>query len=294
MRTSRETYRGFGLNLSVYRFSAEGDATGITLLFLHGFMDSGVTWDQVAEPLCAAGHEVLAIDFRGFGTSDRIGAGGYYHFPDYSADVDALLRQLAIERLVLVGHSMGGTVACLYAGARPDRMEKLVLLEGIGPPAMAPETVLHRTRTWLDQLERERGSRPIASLEQAAKRLGVTHSNIDRSILERVAAQLTEERDDGTRRWRHDRLHATTMPSAFNLAAFEPFLNAITCPVLFVGGGPQGLHPVDEDARLAAIGGAVQRIELPSAGHMMHWTQPREVAAVLLPFIDGQPPAPAD
>jgi len=214
-------------------------------------------------------------------------AGGYYHFPDYLADVDALMRQLEPERLVLVGHSMGGTVASLYCGARPDRVERLVLLEGIGPPSMPADASLFRTRAWLDQLAKPRGPRPLASIEEGARRLAITHNKIDRAILLRAAEQLSELRDDGTRHWRHDPLHATTAPRAFHADDYKPFLAAIHCPVLFIGGGPDGLHPQDEQERLDAISGAVTRVDLSSAGHMMHWTQPAAVAAAIDDFLES-------
>src|SRR5690242_21631642 len=106
--------RGNGIDLFVHRFRDEAAApSGLTVLLLHGYMDAGGTWDLVAPALAAAGHDVVAPDLRGFGRSDAVGPGGYYHFPDYVADVEALVRELAPERLAVVGHSMGGTVASL-------------------------------------------------------------------------------------------------------------------------------------------------------------------------------------
>src|SRR4051812_22002385 len=95
-----------GLKIYVHRFrDTAAPPSGLTVLLLHGFMDAGSTWGLVAEPLARAGHEVVAPDLRGFGLSDSIGAGGYYHFPDYVADVSELVDVLAPRRLALVGHS---------------------------------------------------------------------------------------------------------------------------------------------------------------------------------------------
>ncbi|MCC6522036.1 MAG: alpha/beta hydrolase, partial [Polyangiaceae bacterium] len=278
-----ETHPGHGLSLRVHRWRPPaGTATAHTTVLLHGFLDAGSTWDLVAAPLAAAGHDVLAPDLRGFGASERIAPSGYYHFPDYLADVDALLRHALPPdaRPMLVGHSMGATVAALYAGASPERIGRLVLCEGVGPPAAGPRGTLDRTRQWLRELAaREPSASPPvrrpqgpSSLEDAARRLAAHHPGVPAEVCASRAALLTERGADGALGWTHDPLHRTTSPTAFHLESFRAFLGEIRCPVLFVGGGAEGWHPVDEDERLAAIGAPLRRVELAGAGHMMHWT----------------------
>lgn len=282
-----ERHRGHGLELSVHRHR-DADATprGITALLVHGFMDAGGTWEDVAGPLAAQGIDVWAPDMRGFGRSDRVGPGGYYHFPDYLSDVDALVGGAmgTPDRLVLVGHSMGGTVCSLYAGTRPDAVERLVLLEGIGPPATDPEVGPVRMRRWLDQLREGPGGRPPSSREDALRRLASVHTRVDRAVLERKVEHLIVERA-GELSWAFDALHRTTAPYRFDAEAFRCFLREIRCPTLFIGGGPSGFHPPDEEERLQLIGGVVESIDLAEAGHMMHWTRPREVAEAILGFV---------
>ena len=123
---------------------------------MHGYMDAAATWDLCAPTLVAAGYRVLAPDLRGYGSSDRVPVGGYYHFPDYVADVSRVLDEHVPGPVLLVGHSMGGTVATLYAGTRPERVQKLALLEGMGPPDNPPDTAPLRMKRWLDDLERHR------------------------------------------------------------------------------------------------------------------------------------------
>lgn len=273
-----------GLELYVHRFTDDAAAPrGVTVLCLHGFLDGGATWEEVAAPLAAAGFEVLAPDQRGYGASGRVGIGGYYHFPDYVADVDALVRQLAPSRLVVVGHSMGGTVAAQYAGARPERVEKLVLIEGVGPPSMPADQGLYRMRKWLDDLQSPQGPRPMPSLEAATRRLGRNHPQVAQDVLERRARQLTNPVEGGFV-WAHDPLHRTTSPSVFSVGVLGAFLRAYAKPVLFVGGGENGFHPVDEAERLREFAD-VRRIDLPGAGHMVHWTKPGELARELLGFL---------
>ena len=280
---------GHGLRLRVHRFT-DGAATpsGLTLLLLHGYMDAGGTWDLVAPHLARRGHTLLAPDMRGFGESDPVGAGGYYHFVDYVADVDALVRSLVPTdgKLGVVGHSMGGTIASLYAGSRPERVHRLALLEGLGPPSMHASVALDRTRAWLRNLEQlDRRPRPLESMDDAIRRLVANHPKVAREVLATRAKWLTRFDAEGRLVWAYDPLHRTTSPLPFQIEIFEAFLAQIACPTLVVGGGPFGYHPEDEPARVARIANA-RTEDLPSAGHMMHWTEPDELGRMLADFFE--------
>jgi len=280
-----ETIRSNGLDHAVHRFEVGGAAARPTILLLHGFLDSAKTFDLLAAPLARAGFSVVAPDFRGFGQSSRVPEGGYYHFADYVADLDGILRVVAPERLSIVAHSMGGSVATLYAGARPDTVEKLVIMEGLGPISDPPEMAVDRMRRWLSDLIRiERTPRPLRSIDDAIDRLAVTHPRLDRKILASRAPRLVVQAPDGSLRWAWDPLHRSISPTPFNADIFAAFLRSITCPTLFLHGGPTGWHPPDEEQRLAQIA-KLERVEIPDAGHMMHWTAPDAVAKEIIRFV---------
>jgi pimeloyl-ACP methyl ester carboxylesterase len=282
MRAWRQQLPGNGLALCVHRFADDAaEPSGVTVVLLHGILDSGASWDLVCEHLVSAGHAIYAPDMRGFGASDRVPSGGYYHFPDYVADVARLVEAIDAQPLVVVGHSMGGTIASLYTGSRPDRVAALVLLEGVGPPAMPPELTPTRYRKWLDDLDRPPRPAPIASAEEALSRLRRHHAGVDDDVLRSRIPLLTGQRPDGTLVWTHDPLHRTTAPMPFFADAFCAFLQSIVCPVLFVSGGPSGWHPPDERERLDTIRAPLTTHEIPGAGHMMHWTAPAELAAAI-------------
>jgi len=279
-----------GLRLYVHRFRDEAaPPSGLTIVLLHGFMDSGATWDMVAPTLARAGHDVVAPDLRGFGLSDNVGAGGYYHFPDYVADLAELVDALAPRRLAVVGHSLGGTVAALYAGAHADRVERLALLEGTGPIATEPSVAVDRMQAWLRTLrEVPRQPKTLTSLQEAVERLGLHHPRVPREVIESRAKLLTRADDAGRLFWAYDPLHRTTAPTPFNAEAFKEFLHRVDCPTLVVSGGPMGWHPPDEAQRVACLRHAIP-FELPTAGHMMHWTDPTALANRLAQFF-GEPP----
>jgi pimeloyl-ACP methyl ester carboxylesterase len=275
-----------GLRLRLHRWSpATGQRAGPPVLLLHGFLDAGSTFEGVAEPMAAAGLEVFAPDLRGFGESDRIGAGGYYHFPDYVADVEALIGELGAEQVALVGHSMGGGVATLFAGVRPEKVARLAVLEGWGPMHVDPALAVDQMRRHLDDLRRvDRAGRPLASMQDAVDRLVATHPRIPREVLVTRAERLVRRDGDGRLFWAWDALHRTTSPQPFHAEMYASFLRAIACPTLALSGGTHGWHPPDEEDRLALVKD-LWRAELPEAGHMMHWSQPREVAAILVAFL---------
>jgi pimeloyl-ACP methyl ester carboxylesterase len=287
---------GSGLSLRVLEWTAPAPAMAElpgrpTILLLHGFQDAGGTWDRVAPLLAARGHRVLAPDLRGFGESDRIAAdpgGGYYHFPDYVADVARFVDGEVQGDLVVVGHSMGGTVATLYAGARPERVAKLALVEGIGPPDHEPSAAPDRMRTWLNDLAkreatRERTTKAMTETEALA-RLAMNHPNVPREVLATRLPHLTRPMGDGLA-WCFDPLHRTTAPTPFYAATYRAFAARIACPVLYVSGGARGFRPPDEAARLAAFPNATH-VDLPEAGHMIHWTEPSALAKELSTFLE--------
>ena len=115
-----------------YHVRTWGDTADPKLVLLHGWMDVSASFQFLVDALRRDWY-VIAPDWRGFGLSEWAPDG--YWFPDYVADLDVLLRQLSPKAPVnLVGHSLGGNVAALYAGIRPARVARLVNLEGFGLP----------------------------------------------------------------------------------------------------------------------------------------------------------------
>ncbi|MDO9017103.1 MAG: alpha/beta hydrolase [Deltaproteobacteria bacterium] len=261
------------------------------VVLLHGYLDLARSFEEVIAGLGAAGYRVIAPDFRGHGDTDRVPPGAYYHAMDYVADLDALLDALALDRPHLVAHSMGGTVATRYAGARPARVASLALIEGVGPPAMPAEVTPDRTALWLDGLKRARGraTRPMRSLDEVVARMRVSHPSVPLDTLRTMAARATRETDDGGLLFRFDPLHMTISPMRYDAEAFEAFVPRITAPVLMVDGGSLAHFP--ELAERAARYPGARFVSVPDAGHMIHWTAPDALVAALLAFLDEQPPA---
>jgi len=274
-----------GLTHRVIEWTAPGAVA--TALLIHGFMDAGGTWDLVAPRLAGAAFRVLAPDLRGYGDGARVPPGGYYYFPDYLLDVAELVEALVPPAgpLLVVGHSMGGTVATLYAGATPARVSRLVVVEGVGPPDSQHEHTPDRMRHWIDGVRgvRGRAERTMASHDEALDRLAANHPRVDREVLRTRLPALARVRPDGRVVWKADPLHATRSPVPFFAETFKAFVKRVECPTLFVSGGPAGWHPPDEQQRIECFR-ALSRLDIDDAGHMMHWTHPDLLSKAIADF----------
>ena len=268
-----------GLTYNVLEW--EGAANDLTFVLVHGFGDLGYMWHEVAERLAPHGH-VLAPDLRGHGDSDWIGAGGYYYFMDYVADLDDVIAQLARTRVVLVGHSMGGTVCAYYAGMRPKRLHGLALLEGLGPPDMARLDGPDRTATWIDAWRGARTRRkPMASLDEAVRRLRRHDARLDAAAARRLAEAGTRTTAAGVE-WKHDPLHMTAGPHAYRLEVAIRYWQRIACPVVIVDGADSTLNlPEDERARRRAHFANHRHLVVADAGHAIPRHQPERVAELI-------------
>lgn len=277
---SEQTLTANGLRHHVVRW---GDRA-IDVVLCHGFLDIAWSFDALARSLVEAGHGVASFDWRGHGHSEWIGAGGYYHFPDYVLDLDRLLPQLTDRPVHLVGHSMGGTACAMYAAARPERLRTLTLVEGIGPPEMEPRDPAKRLRAWLDGVAKARAQdrRPIDGLRSALARMRIQNPELSDELGSFLVARSTKQVEGGLQ-WTFDPLHKTRSPRPFQVSVFRQILRAISVPTLVVA-GERGFRLEDEQERMAEI--ADHRfVEIPGVGHMIHWFAPELLASQLQRFF---------
>jgi pimeloyl-ACP methyl ester carboxylesterase len=282
-----------GLELAYHEW---GEASAPLVLCLHGFMDHGLAFAELAEAL-AARWRVIAVDFRGHGHSGWVGAGGYYHFYDYFHDVDALHAALGRPGLRLLAHSMGGSVASGFAAMRPESVAALVSLEGMGPPAGSLDELPGRLVRFSeaqraepmagDVASRRRARAPMASLDIAAERLRRANPRLDPARARRLAESFTEPTEGGARVWRYDPLHRTPGARPYLLDEVERIWGAIRAPVLSVIGGDSPFRTSDAGRRHRALGGAVRVAEVAGAGHNLHHDHPEAIAALAEWWFDG-------
>jgi pimeloyl-ACP methyl ester carboxylesterase len=296
-RVSRSDFlpiRGWRYHL---RSWGEPDATRPPLVLVHGWMDVAASWQFVVDAMRESRH-IVAPDWRGYGDTTFDGAApDSYWFPDYLGDLDALLDALFGQRAVdLVGHSMGGHVATLYAGARPHRIRRLVNLEGFGMPASKPSQAPKRYAQWLDEIRlAQAGEMDLSTYDDAsgvARRLMKTNPRLPPDKADWLARQWA--RPDAEGRWAilGDPAHKVTNAVLFHPEEAIEVYKAITAPTLSVVASDdslglwwKGRYTLDEfQARIAFVP-RLQRAVIDDAGHMMHHDRPQELAALIEAFL---------
>lgn len=274
------------------------------LVLVHGWMDVAASWQFVVDALAEERH-VIAPDWRGFGLSDG-GPVDNYWMPDYLADLDWLLDHYAGETPVdLVGHSMGGNIAMQYGGVRPQRVRRLVNLEGFGMPPLQPAEAPGRYGKWIDELKRlHRGEMALASYagpEGVARRLMKTNPRLSQDKADWLAGHWSVSRAqaEGGERWEilGDPAHKIINANLFRVDEALALYAAIAAPVLAVVASDDSLGQwwkgrytlADFQERLKSVRDVrLSRVE--DAGHMLHHDQPQRVAALIEAFLAGEGP----
>ena len=289
-QTRSQTVRGHAYQLHIWGDS-ETQAAPL-LLMCHGFMDVGASFQFVVDAM-ADGRCVIAPDWRGFGGTQSAMHIDSYWFPDYLGDLDALIDALSPDRPVdLLGHSMGGNVVMTYAGVRPERIRRLINLEGFGLPDSPPEAAPERLAKWLDQLRQPKRLKPYASLGEVAQRLQANNPRLPADKALWLAAHWSEQRADGQWHLRADAAHKRINPVPYRAAEGIATWSRITAPLLWVEGDKSrpdaywgGRYTRAEfNARLDHVA-QVERAVLPDAGHMLHHDQPQLLAQQLDRFL---------
>ncbi|MDB5886511.1 MAG: alpha/beta hydrolase fold protein [Polaromonas sp.] len=287
------------------RGSAVREATSVEapLVLLHGWMDVAASYQFMVDAFSsefAAGRTILAPDWRGFGQTGLSPDGWQtdnYWFADYLADLDFLLDHFAPGQAVdLVGHSMGGNVAMVYAGARPARIRKLVNLEGFGLPASLPNQAPGRYAAWMDGLKSlQRGEMDLKTYDDVsavARRLMKTNPRLAPDKAQWLAGHWA--RPDAMGRWQilGNPAHKIVSAHLYQADETQEIYRCISAPVLAVEAASdsmaqwwKGKYSLGEyhgrltqvpDARVAVV---------EDAGHMLHHDQPVVLAELIEAFL---------
>ena len=273
------------------------------LVMVHGWMDVAASYQFVVDAFSetfAQGRQIIAPDWRGYGQTSLPGTDNYW-FPDYLADLDALLDHYAPDQPVdLVGHSMGGNVVMLYSGSRAARIRRLINLEGFGMPATRASQAPGRYAKWMDELKSlHRGELNLKAYDDVggvARRLMKTNPRLGQDKADWLANFWAQPRlqADGSTKWQilGDPAHKITNAQLYRVDEVLEIYQRITAPTLAVEASDDSLGQwwkgkytlAEYHERLKSVPDC-QRAVVADAGHMLQHDQPEQLALLIENFL---------
>lgn len=250
-----------------------GDEANPPLFLVHGSRDHARSWDRTAQAL-ADRYCVYAPDLRGHGDSEW-SIGSDYSIIDYALDLHALGEHIGRPPYTIVGHSLGGGVSLQYAGTFPEKVKRLVTIEGLGrlgdPREHKPAHV--RMREWIESMHGLEARKPhtYPTIEAATERMVAAN----RRLTPELAHHLTihgVRGEPGSYAWKYDNFTRAGSPYEFNMEDARDLWNQVRCPILIVWGNDSGRvgrrHAIDlspfHDYR---------SVRIADAGHWVHHDQ---------------------
>jgi len=265
------------------------------LVLLHGWMDVAASWQFVVDAL-AQDRWVIAPDWRGYGLTEVLPTDNYW-FPDYLADLDFLLDHYTGATPVdLVGHSMGGNIVMMYAGVRPERIRRLVNLEGFGMGQTQPSQAPGRYARWIDQLKSlhkgELALKPYDDAAGVARRLMKTNPRLAQDKADWLATHWARANAAGKWEIMGDPAHKIINAHLYQVPEALELYKRITAPTLSVEADGNSLEQwwagkytlAQYHERLKCVPD-VRTGVITDAGHMLHHDQPEQLARLIEDFL---------
>jgi len=259
------------------------------LLLVHGGRDHCRNWDWVAQALRKDYH-IIAPDLRGHGDS-QWAVGGSYALADFVYDIQHLLKQKDLTPVSIIAHSMGGAISLLYAGAFPETVKRLAVIEGI---IMSPAEFEKRRSTplrermsdWVDQLQDLSGRAPrkYKTLDEAVARMRSENPFLSPEQAHHLTIHGVNQNEDSTFSWKFDNYVRAFAPYGFSAAEITQLWAEISCPTLLIHGADSWMSTPQNNGALQFFANA-QTATIEKAGHWVHHDRLTEFLGVVEPFL---------
>ena len=256
------------------------------MLLVHGIHDHCRTWDHLAEHFVEH-YRVVAPDLRGHGDSEWV-KGSSYHYLDYIYDLYQLIDQAELGPVVLVGHSMGGAIAALFAGVYPELVSKLILIEGIGlwADSQPPVPVGERIKEWVagTRALSARLPRRYDELHDAYHRMQEANPQLHDDQALHLTVHGSNQNEDGSYSWKYDNYTHNFSPSGFSTEDSVNLWRCVTAPTLIVVAENGLEHRIGHDDTQHHFNDH-KAVLVKGAGHWTYHDQPRQIIALMDDFL---------
>lgn len=267
---------------------AWGPENGRKVLAVHGWLDNAASFDLIAPLL--PGLRLVAIDMPGHGRSSHRAPGVAYHFVDYVADVIAAADGLGWERFSFISHSLGAGVSSFVSAIQPERIEQLIMIEGIGPysaeATKAPE-VLAASINQMSKLSSRRA--PVYPNLEMMIKARVQVGDLGEAAAKRLV-ERNSRRCEGGYSWTTDPRLTVGSPLYLTEQQVLAHLRAIQAPCLLVNADKGNIASrAGIEHRYAAMGNL--QIKTLPGGHHLHMENPAPVAKQIQAFLNTSSPS---
>lgn len=241
-------------------------------LLIHGGRDHARSWDWTAERLRRDYH-VIVPDLRGHGDSDW-SSDGNYSLGSWVFDLVQLVDHLDLGPVSIVAHSLGGAIALRYTGLYPEKVARLVSIEGSGmePPGLVAYYNLPVEERWREYVkQRKRLAKPpyrYATLEDAIARMRASNEDLSDAQILHLATHAVRRNEDGSFSWKYDPYVRSWMPFTLTPDEKRSLWARITCPLLLAWGERSWASDPAVDGTLASFPNA--RRAAFDGGHWLH------------------------
>tara|TARA_B110000285_G_scaffold217005_1_gene264889 strand:+ start:5507 stop:6412 length:906 start_codon:yes stop_codon:yes gene_type:complete len=255
-----------------------GNPDGPPMLLIHGGRDHCRNWDWVAEHF-AKDYHIIAPDLRGHGDSQWEASGNYTQI-SYVYDIAQLLQQKNMHDVTVIGHSLGGAIALMYTALFPERVKKLVAIEGMGPsPSLAAKqaeiSINDRVRSWIDDMRKLSGRLPrrYDTLDDAFKRMRDENPHLSEEQARHLTLHGANQNEDGTYSWKFDNYVRVFSMSGLPNEQVKKMYGEISCPTLLMRGEESWASDPVADGRTQCFNCPIEYQSFANAGHWVHHDQ---------------------
>ena len=254
-----------------------GNAGAPPLVMVHGGRDHCRNWDFVAERLRDRYH-IIAPDLRGHGDSQWAASGGY-SAAAYVYDLFQLIESLKLAPVTIIAHSLGGMISLRYAGLYPEKVSRVVAIEGLefSPKWLAERASKpypERLAGWITEQRGLAARQPkrYVSIEDATARMRAENKHLSEAQAIHLTRFGVNQNEDSTFSWKFDNYLRSWPPSDMTQSETEELWGRIHCPNLLMYGGDSWASNPEDDGRAAHFKTA-QIVTIPRASHWLHHDQ---------------------